>query len=94
MIKKAIGLPKGSGEPNRDKVGKITRAQLAEIAETKMEDLNANDIDAAMRDDRRHGALHGRRRSKDRSPGAMLPRPTYHRLRAASGGRVNEPVRR
>ena len=48
LIKKAIGLPKGSGEPNREKVGKISRAQLAEIAETKMEDLNANDVDAAI----------------------------------------------
>jgi len=48
MIKRAISLPKGSGEPNREKVGTITRAQLAEIAETKMEDLNANDIDAAV----------------------------------------------
>jgi large subunit ribosomal protein L11 len=48
LIKKAIGLPKGSSEPNRDKVGKISRAQLAEIAEMKMEDLNANDVDAAI----------------------------------------------
>lgn len=48
LILKAIGLAKGSSEPNREKVGKITRAQLAEIAETKMEDLNANDIDAAI----------------------------------------------
>jgi len=48
LIKRAISLPKGSGEPNREKVGTITRAQLAEIAETKMEDLNANDIDAAV----------------------------------------------
>jgi large subunit ribosomal protein L11 len=48
LIKKAIGVPKGSGEPNRDKVGKISRAQLAEIAEMKMEDLNANDVDAAI----------------------------------------------
>jgi large subunit ribosomal protein L11 len=48
LIKKAINLPKGSGEPNREKVGTITRAQLAEIAESKMEDLNANDIDAAV----------------------------------------------
>jgi large subunit ribosomal protein L11 len=48
LIKRAINLPKGSGIPNREKVGKITRAQLAEIAETKMEDLNANDIDAAV----------------------------------------------
>ena len=48
LIKKAINLPKGSGEPNREKVGTITRAQLAEIAEMKMQDLNANDIDAAV----------------------------------------------
>ena len=48
LIKRAIGLKSGSGEPNREKVGKITRAQLAEIAETKMQDLNANDIDAAV----------------------------------------------
>ncbi len=48
LIKRAIGLPKGSGEPNREKVGTITRAQLEEIAQTKMEDLNANDIDAAV----------------------------------------------
>ncbi|RZM79163.1 50S ribosomal protein L11 [Leptolyngbya iicbica] len=49
LIKKAIGIEKGSGQPNKDKVGSITRAQLKEIAETKMPDLNANDIDAAMR---------------------------------------------
>ena len=48
LIKRAIGLGKGSGEPNREKVGKITRAQLAEIAESKMQDLNANDIDSAV----------------------------------------------
>ena len=48
LIKKAINLQKGSGEPNREKVGTITRAQLAEIAEMKMQDLNANDIDAAV----------------------------------------------
>jgi large subunit ribosomal protein L11 len=49
LIKKAIGIEKGSGQPNKDKVGSITRAQLQEIAETKMPDLNANDIEAAMR---------------------------------------------
>ena len=48
LIKRAIGLDKGSGEPNREKVGTITRAQLEEIATTKMEDLNANDMDAAV----------------------------------------------
>ena len=47
LIREALNLPKGSGEPNRNKVGKITRAQLREIAERKMPDLNANDLDAA-----------------------------------------------
>jgi len=48
LIKKAAGIERGSGEPRTMKVGSITRAQLKEIAETKMPDLNANDIDAAM----------------------------------------------
>jgi large subunit ribosomal protein L11 len=48
LLKKAIGLDKGSGMPNRDKVGKVTSAQVRKIAETKMPDLNANDVDAAM----------------------------------------------
>lgn len=48
LIKKAINLKKGSGVPNKDKVGKIKRDQLKKIAEEKMEDLNANDIDAAI----------------------------------------------
>ncbi len=48
LLKKAAGLEKGSGEPNRNKVGKVTKDQLKEIAEVKKEDLNANDIDAAM----------------------------------------------
>ncbi len=49
LIRKALGIEKGSGVPNKEKVGKLTRAQLKQIAETKMPDLNANDIDAAMR---------------------------------------------
>lgn len=49
MIKKAAGLQKGSAKPHKEKVGKITKAQVREIAETKMPDLNANDIDAAMK---------------------------------------------
>ncbi len=49
LLKKAAGIPKGSSEPNRDIVGTVTRAQVKEIAETKMNDLNANDIEAAMR---------------------------------------------
>ncbi len=49
LLKKAAGLPKASGEPNREKVGTVTRSQLREIAEIKMPDLNANDVEAAMR---------------------------------------------
>jgi large subunit ribosomal protein L11 len=49
LIKQALTLEKGSSEPNRDKVGRITQAQLREIAERKMNDLNANDIDAAAK---------------------------------------------
>ena len=48
LIKKAIGLEKGSGEPNKTKVGKISLAQIEEIAKIKMEDLNANTVEAAM----------------------------------------------
>jgi len=48
LIKKAIGLESGSGEPNRTKVGKITKAQLKEIAEIKMPDLNAATVETAM----------------------------------------------
>jgi large subunit ribosomal protein L11 len=48
LIKKALGLDSGSAEPHREKVGKLTKAQVQEIAETKMPDLNARDIDAAM----------------------------------------------
>lgn len=47
MIKKALKLDKGSGEPNTKKVGNLTNAQVTEIAEKKMEDLNADDIEAA-----------------------------------------------
>jgi large subunit ribosomal protein L11 len=49
LIAKAAGVETGSGEPNKKKVGSITRAQLEEIAKTKMPDLNANDIEGAMR---------------------------------------------
>ncbi len=49
LIKKAAGAGKGSGRPNRDKVGKLNTEQIRQIAETKMPDLNANDIDAAMK---------------------------------------------
>ncbi len=49
LLKKAAGVEKGSNEPNRNKVGKVTRAQVREIAETKMKDLNAITIEGAMR---------------------------------------------
>jgi large subunit ribosomal protein L11 len=49
LIKQAIGLDKGSGEPHRVKVGTITQAQLREIAERKLEDLNATDLDQASK---------------------------------------------
>ncbi|MBN2606710.1 50S ribosomal protein L11 [Hydrogenovibrio sp. JE_KL2] len=48
LLKKAAGIQKGSGVPNMNKVGTVTRAQLEEIANTKMADLNANDLDAAV----------------------------------------------
>lgn len=49
LLKKAAGVEKGSGEPNKKKVGKVTKAQLKEIAEKKMPDLNTTDIEAAMK---------------------------------------------
>jgi len=49
LLKKAAGIDKGSSEPNRTKVGKVTRSQVREIAETKMKDMNAIDIEDAMR---------------------------------------------
>ncbi len=49
LIKKAAGVERGSGTPNKTKVGKITRAQLKEIAEKKMPDLNTTDIEQAMK---------------------------------------------
>jgi len=49
LLKKALGLPKGSSTPNTEKVGKATRAQLEEIAKTKMPDLNTADLNAAVR---------------------------------------------
>ncbi len=49
LLKQSAGLVKGSGVPNKEKVGKVTAEQVRQIAETKMEDLNANDIEAACR---------------------------------------------
>jgi large subunit ribosomal protein L11 len=49
LLRKALGIPKGSSNPNTDKVGKVTRAQLEEIARIKTPDLTAADVDAAVR---------------------------------------------
>jgi large subunit ribosomal protein L11 len=49
LIRKAAGIEKGSAVPNKEKVGKITRAKVEEIARTKLPDLNANDLDAAVK---------------------------------------------
>ena len=49
LLRKAAGIEKGSGEPLKNKVGKVTRKQIREIAEIKMADLNANDVEAAMK---------------------------------------------
>jgi large subunit ribosomal protein L11 len=49
LLKKAAGIAKGSGEPNKEKVGKVTNKQLEEIAKAKMTDLNANDLGAAVK---------------------------------------------
>ncbi|OHA00968.1 MAG: 50S ribosomal protein L11 [Candidatus Sungbacteria bacterium RIFCSPHIGHO2_02_FULL_49_12] len=49
LLRKAAGIEKGSGEPNKNKVGKVTKTKLREIAERKMPDLNANDVDQASR---------------------------------------------
>ena len=49
LLRKAAGAEKGSSEPNKKKVGKVTKAQIREIAQIKMEDLNANDMDGAMK---------------------------------------------
>lgn len=48
LLKKAAGAPKGSGEPNKNKVGKVTEAQVREIAQQKLSDLNTTDLDAAI----------------------------------------------
>ena len=49
LLRKAAGIEKGSGQPNKNKVGKVTKEQVRQIAETKMQDLNANDVAGAMK---------------------------------------------
>ena len=59
LLKQAAGIAKGSGVPNKEKVGKVTMAQVDEIVKTKMADLNARDIEHARRTDRGHRPEHG-----------------------------------
>ncbi len=59
LIREALRIEKGSGEPHRNKVGKLTRAQLEAIAERKLPDLNAHDVRARLKDHRRHGEVDG-----------------------------------
>ena len=61
LIKRAVSIAKGSAEPNKNKVGKITEAQVEEIAKIKMPDLNCFDVAAAVRQREGHGPQHGRR---------------------------------
>mgnify|MGYP001254163348 CR=1 FL=1 len=70
LIRKAIGIPKGSGEPNREKVGQISRKQLEEIAKAKMPDLNTTDLEAAVR------MVAGTARSMGRAPRSCGERRT------------------
>ena len=61
LLKKAAGITAGSKEPNKEKVGKVTRKQVLEIVKMKMKDLNATSEEAAFRVDGRHGPQHGHR---------------------------------
>ena len=78
LIKKAAGIEKGSGEPHTNKVATITRDQVRSIAETKMADLNANDLDAGLEDHRRHRPQHGRHRRRLTRPRTTSVPPPYH----------------
>ena len=62
LIKRAVAIAKGSAEPHKTKVGKITAAQVEEIAKIKMPDLNCFDVEAAIRSVKGIGAVNGRRR--------------------------------
>ena len=61
LLLKAAGVPKGSGTPNKEKVGKVTKQQVEDIAKTKLPDLNAADLAGGCEDRRRHRAQHGNR---------------------------------
>ena len=65
LIKRACGLAKGSAEPNKNRVGKITQAQVEEIAKIKLPDLNSFDLEVRHGAGQGHGPVHGRRRRLD-----------------------------
>src|ERR671924_101722 len=108
LIKEALGLDKGSGEPNRMKVGMLTRDQVRHIAETKLEDLNARDVDQAMKivegTARSMGVEvsarcdqapeeHGRRQVRRDGRGALESRPERPPCRAAAPRSAHAPAR-
>ena len=64
LLLKAAGVEKGSGEPHRTKVASVTMDQVRQIAQTKMSDLNANDIDQSRQDHRRHRTVDGNHRHR------------------------------
>src|ERR671934_48238 len=80
LIKEALNIEKGSGEPNRDKVGRLSRDQVRQIAETKMPDLNARDVEEAMRvvagTARSMGVETDLGASREKVPAAPEPRST------------------
>ena len=98
LIRQAIKIDKGSGEPNRVKVGTITQAQLREIAERKLADLNAHDVDQAAKIIAGHGPLDGRgggvmsKHGKRYTEQLREGRPRA-RVRAGRGGRARAQPR-
>ena len=89
LIKKAAGVAKGSGEPHKTKVAHLTADQVREIAQTKMEDLNANERRAGRQDHRRHRPLHGHHHGLTTAyavPVARRRRPRHPARGRASAG--------
>ena len=86
LIKKAAGVPKGSGEPHKTKVAKLSADQVRAIAEQKMEDLNANDINQAMKIIAGTARSHGHRHRRSESPTAHHRRAARYAAHAAYRG--------
>ena len=93
LIKKALGLESGSGKPNKTKVGQLTQAQVREIAEKKMPDLNAANIESAMSMVKGYRPLHGRdcRRRLTGGEKRGLPREAACVKQAGNCGRIFKP---